>query len=44
MVLADRKKEYYMNNMSLCEANCNFQEYNLKTKKEIYECNISNRS
>ena len=44
MVLADRKKECNMNNMSLCETNCNFKEYNLETKKVICECNISNRS
>ena len=44
MVLIDRKKEYNMNNISLCEANCNFKEYNSKTKKVLCECNINNRS
>ena len=30
--------------MSLCEKNCNFKEYNSKTKKVLCECNIENKS
>ena len=30
--------------MSLCEKNCQYKEYNLKTKKIICECNIDNKS
>ena len=44
IVLIDRKKEYNANNMSLCEKNCNFKEYNSKTKKVLCECNIENKS
>ena len=43
-VLVDRKKEYNMNYMSLCEVNCYFREYNTKTKKVLCECNINNRT
>ena len=42
--LYDRKNEYNINNMSLCEKNCNFIEYNSTTKKVICECDVQNRS
>ena len=44
IVLNDRKKEYNYYNMSLCEKNCNFIDYNLKTKKVICQCNIYNKT
>ena len=44
IVLYDRKNEYNVNNMSLCEKNCTFIEYNSTTKKVICECDIQNRS
>jgi len=44
MVLIDRKKEYNFYNMSVCEKNCNFIDYNLKTKKVICQCNIYNKT
>jgi len=30
--------------MSLCEKNCKFKEYDIKTKKVLCECNIENKS
>ena len=44
IVLIDRQKEYNNNNMSLCEKNCKFKEYDTKTKKVLCECNIENKS
>ena len=44
IILIDRKKEYNNNHMSLCEKNCQYKEYISKTKKEICECNIDNKS
>ena len=44
IVLVDRRKEYNMNNISLCEINCIFKKYDLKTKKVQCECNINNRT
>ena len=44
IVLYDRKNEYNINNMSLCEKNCNFIEYNYTTKKVLCECDPQNRS
>ena len=44
IVLIDRKKEYNFYNMSVCEKNCNFLDYNLKTKKVICQCNIYNKT
>ena len=44
IILIDRKNEYNINNMSLCQINCNFKEYNSTTKKAICECNLNNKS
>ena len=44
IVLYDRKNEYNKNNMSLCEKNCDFIEYNPTTKKAICECDIQERT
>ena len=38
IILNDRKDEYTENNLSLCENNCQFNGYNLTTKKAICEC------
>ena len=40
ITLYDRKNEYYNNNMSLCENNCEYKEYNFNTKKVNCECKI----
>ena len=41
IAIADRKKEYNENKMSVCEVNCDFTEYNSITKKAKCECNIN---
>ena len=41
IAIADRKKEYNKNKMSVCEVNCDFTEYNSITKKAKCECNIN---
>ena len=38
--LKDRQNEYVNNNMSLCEENCEFVDYNYKTKKAICSCEV----
>ena len=40
ITLYDRKNEYNNNNMSLCESNCTYKEYNKTTKKSKCECDI----
>ena len=42
--LYDRKNEYNFNNISLCENNCDFRDYNFSTKKVLCQCNIENKS
>ena len=44
IVLFDRKNEYNKKNMSLCQKNCNFIEYNFTTKKVLCECDMHNKS
>ena len=36
--LEDRRNEYKKNNMSVCEENCDFTEYNTESKKAICSC------
>ena len=43
MTLYDRKNEYNKNNLSLCEVNCEFKDYNSKTLKVECECKIKNK-
>ena len=43
MLLYDRKKEYGDNKLSLCEANCNYQGYDINYKQSICDCNIKNK-
>jgi hypothetical protein len=40
ITLNDRKKEFYNNNMSLCEDNCDLIDYKSDTKKAICNCNV----
>jgi len=40
IILNDRRNEYYINNMSVCEKDCFFKEYNFHTKKVLCECFI----
>ena len=42
--LYDRKDEYNINNLSLCENNCDFRDYNSTTKKVLCQCNIESKS
>ena len=43
ILLDDRKNEYIDNNLSLCEINCIFKEYNKDTKKAECECETKNK-
>ena len=36
----DRKQEFFDNNMSICEYNCDFIAYNYETQKAVCSCNI----
>ena len=38
--LKDRKDEYKKNNLSVCEEDCDFTQYNNSAKKAICSCNI----
>ena len=38
IILKDRQNEFVNNNLSICEENCNFTEYNNNTKKAICSC------
>ena len=42
ILLSDRQKEYSENNLSLCEANCDFQGYETNSKQSICNCKIKN--
>ena len=43
IILNDRKIEYNENNLSLCEKNCTFTEYDKNTKKSICMCEIKTK-
>ena len=43
ITLNDRKVEYNENNLSLCENNCTFTEYDSDTKKSICMCEIKTK-
>ena len=43
IILNDRKAEYNENNLSLCENNCTFTEYDKNTKKSICMCEIKSK-
>jgi len=38
--LKDRKNEFFDKNLSICEANCDFEGYNSELGKVICECNV----
>ena len=40
IIIKDRRNEYINNNLSLCENNCKYKEYNYNTKKVSCECYI----
>ena len=40
IILDDRKNEYIINNMSLCESNCRYDGYNSDTQKAKCECEV----
>ena len=40
IILNDRKKEYYQNNMSLCEKDCKYNGYKNKSKRAKCECKV----
>ena len=44
ITLKDRKNDYNIKNMSLCEKNCEFYGYDFQTKNVICECNIEKKS
>ena len=43
IILNDRKQEFISNNLSLCESNCSFLEYNKNTKQSSCDCYIKNK-
>ena len=38
--LSDRKKDFVNNNMTVCEEDCDFTDYNYTTGKAIYSCKV----
>jgi hypothetical protein len=40
IILNDRRNEYYINNMSVCEKDCFFKDYDYNIKKVVCECLI----
>ena len=40
ITIYDRKNDYNKKNLSLCEGNCKYNNYNLTSKRVICECNI----
>ena len=44
ITLKDRKTEYNIKNMSLCEKNCEFYGYDPESKNVICECNVEAKS
>ena len=43
IIIDDRQNEYNNNNMSICENNCTFVEYESDTKKSICQCGIKSK-
>ena len=43
ILINDRQSEYNKNNMSICENDCTFNEYDKKTKKASCECGIKEK-
>ena len=42
IIIKDRQNEYIDNNMSLCESNCEYIDYNTYTKKVLCKCKSKN--
>ena len=42
IILNDRQNAFISNNLSICEKNCVFKEYDSENKKSICECHIKN--
>ena len=40
IILSDRKQEYFDNNYSICEIDCDFVSYNYETQKAVCSCEI----
>ena len=40
ITIKDKRNEYKNNNLSLCESNCNYIDYNSTTKNVLCKCNI----
>ena len=40
ITLSDRRDEFYNNNLSLCEENCDFVKYDIDSKKAICNCEV----
>ena len=40
IILADRKNDYYISNISLCEESCEYKDFNVETLKVKCQCNI----
>ena len=40
IILSDRKKEYINNNLSVCEENCNFTDYDYENNRTICSCKV----
>ena len=43
IILTDRKNEFIINNMSICETKCEYEGYEFDSKKVICECEVKNR-
>ena len=40
IIIKDRRNEFINNNLSLCENDCDYKEYNKNTKKVLCECYV----
>ena len=40
VILNDRKKDFYISNITLCEENCEYEEFNIETSKAKCNCNV----
>ena len=40
VILNDRRNDFYVHNITLCEENCNYQSFDLETLKAKCECNV----
>ena len=40
VLLKDRKNDFYIQNISLCEENCKYEDFNLESLKAKCQCNV----